>query len=89
MLKVFQIEERKGFMYLFKNIKPKLKTNGELYEEDMKLLRRTNPIAFKIQEKREAFNLKQLIKKINTQRIIADNIMKGKKLIIKKEDNDD
>jgi hypothetical protein len=55
----------------------------------MKLLRRTNPIAFKIQEKREAFNLKQLIKKINTQRIIADNIMKGKKLIIKKEDNDD
>ena len=89
LLKGFQIEERKGFMYLFKNIKPKLKTNGELYEEDMKLLRRTNPIAFKIQEKREAFNLKQLIKKINTQRIIADNIMKGKKLIIKKEDNDD
>ena len=75
-------------MYLFKNIKPKLKTNGELYDEDMELLRRTNPIAFERQDKREAFNLKQLIKKINTQRINADNIMKGKKLIIKKEDDE-
>jgi len=88
LLKGFQIEERKGFMYLFKNIKPKLKTNGELYDEDMELLRRTNPIAFERQDKREAFNLKQLIKKINTQRINADNIMKGKKLIIKKEDDE-
>ena len=89
LLKGFQIEERKGFMYLFKNIKPKFKTNGELFEEDMELLRRTNPIAFKMQEKRDAFNLKQLIKKINTQRINADNIMKGKKLIIKKDDDDE
>ena len=89
LLKGFQIEERKGFKYLFKNLKPKLKTNGELYQKDMELLRRTNPIAFKIQEKKDAFDLKQLIKKVKTQRINADNIMKGKKLIIKKPTDED
>ena len=89
LLKGFQLEERKGFMYLFKNIRPKLKTNGELYEEDMDLLRRTNPIAFKIQQKKDEFDMKQLIKKVNTQRINADNVMKGKKLKISKTINVD
>ena len=90
LLKGFQIEERKGFMYLFKNIRPKYKNNGELYEEDMELLRKTNPIAFKIQQKKDDFDLKQLMKKVNTQRINADNIMKGKKLKIQKiNENDD
>ena len=84
LLKGFQIEERKGFMYLFKNIRSKYKNNGELYEEDMELLRRTNPIAFKIQQKKDEFDMKQLMKKINTQRINADNVMKGKKLQIPK-----
>ena len=76
-------------MYLFKNIRPKLKTNGELYEEDMDLLRRTNPIAFKIQQKKDEFDMKQLIKKVNTQRINADNVMKGKKLKVSKTINVD
>ena len=90
LLKGFQIEERKGFMYLFKNLRPKYKNNGELYEEDMELLRKTNPIAFKIQQKKDDFDLKQLMKKVNTQRINADNIMKGKKLKIQKtNENDD
>ena len=89
LLKGFQIEERKGFMYLFKNIRPKYKNNGELYEEDMELLKRTNPIAFKIQEKKNEFDLKQLMKKVNTQRINADNIMKGKKLKIQSIDIDE
>lgn len=89
LLKGYQMEERKGFMYLFKNIRPKFKNNGELYEEDMNLLKRTNPIAFKIQEKKNEFDLKQLIKKINTQKINADNIMKGKKLKISKAVDED
>ena len=83
-LKGFKTGERKGFIYLFKNIRPKFKNNGELYENDMKLLRYTNPIAFKLQEKKDEFNMKQLIKKVNTQRINADNIMKGKKLKIQR-----
>jgi hypothetical protein len=82
LLKGFRIKNRKGFMYLFKTIRPKYKNNGELYEKDMDLLRKTNPIAFKLQEKRDEFNFKQLIKKIQNQRINADNIMKGKKLKI-------
>ena len=84
LLKGFKIEERKGFMYLFKNLKPKYKNNGELYEQDMNLLRRANPIAFKIQEKKDKFDMQQLLKKVNTQRINADNVMKGKKLKIQK-----
>ena len=80
LIKGFQIEERKGFICLFKNIRPKYKNKGELYEKDMELLQRTNPIAFKIQQKKDEFDKKQLIKKVNTQRINADNIMKGKKL---------
>ena len=71
-------------MYLFKNIRPKFKNNGELYEEDMNLLRKTNPIAFKIQEKKNEFDMKQLIKKVNNLRINEDNIMKGQKLKIQK-----
>ena len=82
LLKGFQGEERKGFIYLFKNIRPKLRNNGELYEADLELLRKTNPIAFKIQQKKEEFDMKQLIKKVNNLRINSDNVMKGKKLKI-------
>ena len=87
LIKGFQIEERKGFICLFKNIRPKYKNNGELYEKDMELLQRTNPIAFKIQQKKDEFDMKQLIKKVNTQRINADNVMKGKKLKIQKRND--
>ena len=89
LLKGFRIKDRKGFMYLFKNIRPKFKNNGELYEKDIDLLRKTNPIAFKLQEKRDEFNFKQLIKKIQNQRINTDNIMKGKKLKIQSSKDED
>ena len=89
LLKGFKIKNRKGFMYLIKNIRPKYQNNGELYEKDINLLRKTNPIAFKLQEKRDEFNFKQLIKKIQSQRINANNIMKGKKLKIKSSKEDD
>ena len=85
LLKGFKIEERKGPILLIKNIKPKLKTNGELFDEDMKLLRKTNPIAFHLQEKKDEFDLKQLAKKLNMLKINETNVMKGKKLKIEKE----
>ena len=53
LLKGFETEERKAPILLIKNLKPKLKTNGELFDEDIELLRRTNPIAFKLQEKKD------------------------------------
>ena len=83
----FEAEERKKPMLLIKNLKPKLKTNGELFDEDMDLLRRTNPIAFQLQQKKDEFDMKQLIKKVNMLKVNEQNIMKGKNLIITKEEN--
>ena len=87
LLKGFEAEERKKPMLLIKNLKPKLKTNGELFDEDMDLLKRTNPIAFQIQQKKDEFDMKQLIKKINMLKVNEKNIMKGKNLIITKDEN--
>ena len=83
----FEAEERKKPMLLIKNLKPKLKTNGELFDEDMDLLRRTNPIAFQLQQKKDEFDMKQLIKKVNMLKVNEQNIMKGKNLKITKEEN--
>ena len=89
LLKGFETEERKGPILLIKSLKPKLKTNGELFDENMKLLKRTNPIAFQLQEKKDEFDLKQLRKKVNMLKINEGNVMKGKKLIINKDENKD
>ena len=89
LLKGLKVKKRKAFMHLFKNAKPKYKNNGELYEKDIDLLRKTNPIAFKIQEKKDEFNFKQLIKRVESQRINSDNIMKGKKLKIQNPNEND
>ena len=89
LLKGFETEERKGPILLIKNIKPKLKTNGELFDQNIELLRRTNPIAFQLQEKKDEFDLKQLRKKVNMLKINEGNVMKGKKLIINKDENKD
>ena len=87
LLKGFEAEERKKPMLLIKNLKPKLKTNGELFDEDMDLLRRTNPIAFQVQQKKDEFDMKQLIKKVNMLKVNEQNIMKGKNLTITKKEN--
>ena len=84
-MKGFETEERKGPILLIKNSKPKLKTNGELFDQNIELLRRTNPIAFQLQEKKDEFDLKQLRKKVNMLKVNEENIMKGKKLKTKKE----
>ena len=84
LLKGFEAEERKAPMLLIKNLKPKLKTNGELFDEDIKLLKKTNPIAFQLQQKKDEFDMKQLIKKVNMLKVNEKNIMKGKNLVITK-----
>ena len=84
LLKGFEAEERKAPMLLIKNLKPKLKTNGELFDEDIKLLKKTNPIAFRLQQKKDEFDMKQLIKKVNMLKVNEKNIMKGKNLVITK-----
>lgn len=89
LLKGLKVKKRKAFMHLFKNARPKYKNNGELYEKDIDLLRKTNPIAFKLQEKKDEFDFKQLIKKVESQRINSDNIMKGKKLKIQNPKEND
>ena len=91
LLKGFKVEEPITDRFLHKIIKPKLKTNGEQFEEDMGLLRKTNPIAFKMIAKKNEYDLRQLKKKLNLQKINANNVMKGKtmkkKSINELEDN--
>ena len=85
LLKGFKAEEQEIARILHKMNKPKLKTNGELFEEDMDLLRKTNPMAFKMLAKKNEYDLRQLKKKLNLQRINANNVMKGKTMQTKKE----
>ena len=68
----------------------KLKSNGELYLENINLLRKTNKEAFKLQEQKELYDLKMLEKKIRISTINANNVLKGKVLKVNKtESNDD
>ena len=67
----------------------KLKTNGDLYKENINLLRMTNKEAFKIQEQKNLYDLKLLEKKLKNQSINANNVMKGKTLKINKDKNND
>ena len=65
----------------------KLKTNGDLYKEDINLLRLTNREAFKIQEQKDLYDLKLLEKKVKISAINANNVMKGKTLKTDKNKN--
>lgn len=65
----------------------KLKSNGDLYRENMNLLRLTNKEAFRIQEQKDLYDLKMLEKKIKISTINANNVMKGKILKINKDNN--
>ena len=62
--------------------KPKvlrLKTEGDLYLDNISLLQKTNKTAFLIQEKKDLYDLKLLKKKIQNQTININNAMKIKK----------
>ena len=70
-----QIEETKIFQ---KTKTIRLKTEGDLYNDNIKLLRLTNKRAFLIQEQKDAYDLVLLKKKIRNQTININNAMKVK-----------
>ena len=78
LLEGFKNKEKRKPYFLQKTNKPKFKSNGELYDRNMDILRKTNPIAFKIQKQKEDFDLKQLKKKVDMYKINSNNVMKGK-----------
>ena len=78
LLEGFKNKEKRKPYFLQKTNKPKFKSNGELYDRNMEILRKTNPIAFKIQKQKEDFDLKQLKKKVDMYKINSNNVMKGK-----------
>ena len=69
------IEETKIFQ---KTKTISLKTEGDLYNDNIKLLRLTNKRAFLIQEQKDAYDLVLLKKKIRNQTININNAMKVK-----------
>ena len=78
LLKGFIQDEPKLEKHIYKLLKPKIKTHGYNYIKDIELLKKTNPIAFKLEEKKEEKNLRQLQKNLKAIRINANNAMKIK-----------
>ena len=76
MLKGFMHDERKKEKVFVKILKPKLKSNGQHFIKDIELLKKTNPIVFQIEEKKEERNLKLLEKKMKALRININNVLK-------------
>ena len=58
----------------------RLKTEGDLYLDNINLLKKTNKTAFLLQEKKDLYDLKLLKKKIQNQTININNAMKNKKI---------
>ena len=61
----------------------KLKTNGDLYEENLNILKKTNPIQFKLLDKFYENDLKLLTKKKKANLLNQTNMLKGKKIKFK------
>lgn len=57
-----------------KSQKVKFKTNGDLFFENLALLKLTNPIAFKLQEQKDMYDFKQLQRKVQQMRIHQNNL---------------
>ena len=81
----YKEKERKPMSIFHRTRALNLKTDGDLYRENINLLRLTNREAFKIQEQKELYDLKLLEKKIKISAINATNVMKGKTLSPKKD----
>ena len=64
----------------------RLKTEGDLYLDNLNLLKKTNKTAFLLREKRELYDLQLLKKKIQNQTININNAMKIKKIPNRKKD---
>lgn len=83
----YQEKERMPQTVFPKSRTLKLKSNGDLYRENMNLLRLTNREAFRIQEQKELYDLKMLEKKIKISAVNAHNVMKGKQLKTNEDNN--
>ena len=83
LLKGYIREEPKQEKYMMKLLKPKLKTSGQHYLENLELLKKTNSLAFKMDSKKEERNLKYLEKKLMALRINDTNSLKKIKCISK------
>ena len=71
------LEEKKKLkenVIIQKHQPPKLKTNGELFFENLSLLQKTNPIAYEHQKQKDEYDLKQLTRKRHQNKINAYNI---------------
>ena len=63
LLKGYIREEPKQEKYMMKLLKPKLKTSGQHYLENLELLKKTNSLAFKIEAKKRRKKFKTFGKK--------------------------
>lgn len=64
--------KEEGIISVIKGVK--LKTSNELYDEDVRLLKLTNPIAYQLEAKKTEYDLKELRKK-KTQKEYFNKIM--------------
>ena len=80
----YKEKERKPTSIFLKPRPLNLKTDGDLFRENINLLRKTNREAFKIQEQKDLYDLKLLEKKLKIFSINDTNVMKGKTLKPKK-----
>ena len=78
MLKGFQIPEIEDQRIFLKNLRPKLKTPGEIYLKDIELLKKVNPLAFKKEEEKEIFDRKVFEKKKKNKQIY-ERVLHNKK----------
>ena len=66
--------------YFRRGIPTKMKTNGQLMDEDLELLRKTNPIAFSIQDRKIEEDFRQLKRKVMLNRITIRNMERQHKI---------
>ena len=78
MLKGFQIPEIEDQRIFLKNLRPKLKTPGEIYMKEIELLKKVNPLAFKKEEEKEIFD-KKVFEKKKKNKQIYERVLHNKK----------
>lgn len=79
-----EVEKERGIIR--KTQMPKLKDNGELFRENLRILKLSNPHAFALQEKRDEYDLIQLKKKKQQSLINQQNAGFGGFIQKKEED---
>ena len=78
-----EIIKEKGLVQKSSDVQ--LKSNGELFFENLELLKKTNPIAYEMQKKKEEYDFKQLKRQREQNRINAKNATRNYELQKKKE----